>query len=518
MEILTSLLLALTTVLCVTLFVIRRLLTPAVSAKGTTNIPEPVVARKWPILGHALVFYGVNNMKELLRTLKRIAYKREKVMSFYMGPKLVINISDAKILEATISNSSKCQNKEAEFYHPFESYFTGLFAKNGKVWSALRRPLDRLLHAKNMDNFLNIIAEKAEILCCKLGDQCGQGVFDIKHFMDYYFLDITLEAILNVPGTQQFEDTMNFPKLAARMIVAVFTRVMKIEYRSDWIYSLSPLARKEYKWKEELRPHLKEMVNNCHKHLETTGRDPSDSNFVPENFVEVAIQAGICGNKTEEDVLFSFHDVIIAGFDTSSVASSSAILFLAIHPEYQERAYQEQIEVMKDSFEAPTKEQLSRMRYLDMVFNETLRHVSVPAIARTVSSQFTIDGYIFPEGASLFIFYHTLFHKPEYWERPNDFYPDHFLPEKVAERPKGAFLPFGFGGRVCPGKLFGVQSSKLALSMFLRRFKAATSLKFDEIDYNYMVMLESDKGYPIEITSRQKHLENKLQIALNSSK
>uniref|UniRef100_A0A0K8SKZ1 Uncharacterized protein n=2 Tax=Lygus hesperus TaxID=30085 RepID=A0A0K8SKZ1_LYGHE len=174
-----------------------------------------------------------------------------------------------------------------------------------------------------------------------------------------------------------------------------------------------------------------------------------------------------------------------------------------MHPEYQERAYQEQISVMKGSIEAPTREELSRMTYLDKAFNETLRHVSVPAIARTLSSQFTIDGYIFPEGASIFIFYHHLFNNPKYWERPKDYYPDHFLPEKVAARPKGAFLPFSFGGRACPGKLFGIQTSKLVLSMLLRRYKFTTSLKFEEMDYKYAIMLESVKGYPLEITTRQ---------------
>ncbi|KAF6210931.1 hypothetical protein GE061_014043 [Apolygus lucorum] len=246
------------------------------------------------------------------------------------------------------------------------------------------------------------------------------------------------------------------------------------------------------------------MLDSCFEHLETTGRNPSDPNFIPENYIEVAIHTGIHEKKSKEEIIFSFLDVIIAGFDTTSVASSSTILFLAMHSEYQERAYQEQIEVMKSSLEAPTREELSRMSYLEMTFNETLRHVTAPAVVRTISSQFIIEGYnyIFPEGAALFIFNHMFMKNPNYWERPQDYYPDHFLPEKVAARPKSAFMPFGFGGRVCPGELLGVHSAKLVLSTLIRRYKFSTSLKFEEMEYNYMLMLESDKGYPVEVTLR----------------
>ncbi|KAF6210938.1 hypothetical protein GE061_014050 [Apolygus lucorum] len=499
---LTSLILALTTVLCVTLYVVRRLLTPAVPTKGTTNIPGPVVGRRWPVVGHALLLLGVKNMKDLYGTVRRLCHKRDKLLSFYLGSKLTIFVLDANILEAIVSMSHKCQNKEHELYYTFNAFSNGVFSKNGKGWSAMRRPLDRFLHPKNMEHFHGITAEKAEILCTRVGDCCGRGVFDIKHFMDYYMLDITLECLLNVPGTQQIEDTLHFPEMTSLAVYTMFKRIIKIAYKIEWIYSLSPPGRQCNKVKERLRPHLIEMVNNCYKQMELAGRNPSDPDFIPENFIEVAIQNGIIEKKTEEDMLFSFADLMVAGFDTTSVATSSTILFLAMHPEYQERAYQEQIEVMKGSLKAPTREELSRMTFLDMTFNETLRHVSVPAIARTINSQFTIDEYIFPEGASIYVFLNHLFNDPRYWERPKDFYPEHFQPEKVAARPKGAFMPFAFGGRICPGKLFGIQSSKLILSNLLRRYKFSTSLKFEEIIYKYMIMLESDKGYPVEATSR----------------
>lgn len=41
---------------------------------------------------------------------------------------------------------------------------------------------------------------------------------------------------------------------------------------------------------------------------------------------------------------------------------------------------------------------------------------------------------------------------PEYWEKPNSFYPEHFLPEAEAKRPNYVYIPFSVGQRGCVGK------------------------------------------------------------------
>ena len=38
-----------------------------------------------------------------------------------------------------------------------------------------------------------------------------------------------------------------------------------------------------------------------------------------------------------------------------------------------------------------------------------------------------------------------------HWERPDEFYPEHFDDEAVAKRDPSAYLPFGGGARACIG-------------------------------------------------------------------
>lgn len=59
--------------------------------------------------------------------------------------------------------------------------------------------------------------------------------------------------------------------------------------------------------------------------------------------------------------------------------------------------------------------------------------------------------YKLPKGATLFITLYSLHRNTKIWSHPNEFHPDHFLPEECARRPKGSYLPFSWGPRSCPG-------------------------------------------------------------------
>jgi len=62
-------------------------------------------------------------------------------------------------------------------------------------------------------------------------------------------------------------------------------------------------------------------------------------------------------------------------------------------------------------------------------------------------------------------------HLPELWPDPFRFDPDRFLPEREATLPRGAYIPFGGGSRMCLGKRFGEYELRALAAVLLTRVR-----------------------------------------------
>jgi cytochrome P450 len=109
---------------------------------------------------------------------------------------------------------------------------------------------------------------------------------------------------------------------------------------------------------------------------------------------------------------------------------------------------------------------------LDMAVQETLRLCPPAWIGpRRSNTEFEFGGYRIP--AELPVNYsswasHRL---PDVFEDPHAFKPERFAPEERAKLPKGAYVPFGAGPRICIGMRFGELEIRAIAAAILRRFR-----------------------------------------------
>ncbi|KAK9496806.1 hypothetical protein O3M35_012960 [Rhynocoris fuscipes] len=177
---------------------------------------------------------------------------------------------------------------------------------------------------------------------------------------------------------------------------------------------------------------------------------------------------------------------------------------LAIYPEHQEAVYREQVQLLGDNPNvAPTWEQISKMNYLDRVLKEVMRLNPTPGVLRVLSEDLDLGDYKLPKGCTLYLLVYSLHRDPDFWSHPNEFYPDHFLPEESSSRPKSAYIPFLQGLRSCPGKLYGVITMKILISTAIRMFRFETDMKFEQIKYKYSFLIEMVEGYHVRISRRK---------------
>lgn len=60
---------------------------------------------------------------------------------------------------------------------------------------------------------------------------------------------------------------------------------------------------------------------------------------------------------------------------------------------------------------------------------------------------------------------------PQYWDRPLDFDPERFSPEKSRNRRAGAYYPFALGQRKCIGEHIAKIEMRMIIAMILQRYR-----------------------------------------------
>lgn len=172
---------------------------------------------------------------------------------------------------------------------------------------------------------------------------------------------------------------------------------------------------------------------------------------------------------TDREIRDQVMTLMFAGHDTSTSTLTFMLHELARHPEVTRLLREEQDRVLGGA--TPTATQLEReMPYLDMVLDEVLRLYPPAWIGpRRAVRQFEFGGYTVPKGAYVNYCSWASHRIPEVFPEPEAFIPERFTRERKAALPRGAYVPFGGGSRICIGKRFGQTEVKLVATKLLQR-------------------------------------------------
>jgi cytochrome P450 len=173
---------------------------------------------------------------------------------------------------------------------------------------------------------------------------------------------------------------------------------------------------------------------------------------------------------TDEEIRDQLVTLMFAGHDTSTSTISFLAYELARHPRELERLQAEQDDVL--GREPPDGEAIhGGLPRLEMATDEAMRlHPPVWIGARRAIADFEFADRQVSAGTYVNYFPWASHRLPEVFEDPESFLPERMSRERKAELPKGAFVPFGGGSRICIGKRFGQAMVATAASRLLSRF------------------------------------------------
>lgn len=174
---------------------------------------------------------------------------------------------------------------------------------------------------------------------------------------------------------------------------------------------------------------------------------------------------------TDEEVRDQVMTLMFAGHDTSTSTLTFMLYELARNPVALAALQAEQDSVLAGA--PPTPAHLEReLPYLDMVLDETLRLYPPAWIGpRRAVRDFEFAGKTVPAGAHVNYCSWASHRLPHVFPEPEAFVPERFTRERKAALPRGAYVPFGAGSRICIGKRFGQTEVKLVATMLLQRLR-----------------------------------------------
>ncbi|KAI8875596.1 cytochrome P450 [Backusella circina FSU 941] len=176
---------------------------------------------------------------------------------------------------------------------------------------------------------------------------------------------------------------------------------------------------------------------------------------------------------TTKEIVAEMVLILIAGSETTSNTLGFAIYELVSHPDKLEKLYNE-IDQLTPHGKLFEHEELKQAPYLNAVIYETLRLDTVAAGLGRITTEKTVLGnqYVLPKNTIIFANIHDIQTCEDYWDRPNEFIPERWLPEQTEVRPADAeaFIPFSSGSRNCIGKNFALQEMRHALSALLKHY------------------------------------------------
>ncbi|MGN6255959.1 MAG: cytochrome P450 [Solirubrobacterales bacterium] len=179
---------------------------------------------------------------------------------------------------------------------------------------------------------------------------------------------------------------------------------------------------------------------------------------------------GVGGEEfSDREIRDQVMTLMFAGHDTSTSTLTFMLHELARHPEVTRRLREEQDRVLGGS--SPTAAALEReMPYLEMTLDEVLRLYPPAWIGpRRAIAEFEFGGHTVPKGAYVNYCSWASHRLPEVFPQPEAFIPERFARERKAALPRGAYVPFGGGSRICIGKRFGQTEVKLVATKLLQR-------------------------------------------------
>ncbi|MEM9267400.1 MAG: cytochrome P450, partial [Pseudomonadota bacterium] len=324
-----------------------------------------------------------------------------------------------------------------------------VFVTSGAEWARARALIDPAFAQGRLRESFPAMAAASKAMLARLDTG---GTVEIEAHMSHATADVMMRTLFSLPITDA----------SARGVYEAFQAYQRAQPL------LSPLSLLRFpglgaqKGKVEAR-RIRDLLDELIARRRATLAAGNAPNDLATQLMTARDDAGQGFTDTEmaDQVAIFF----LAGHETSASALAWAFYLLATHPGAQERVAAERQALGSGSLSFA---QLRGLPFTRNVVRETLRlYPPVPMMLRDVARpQRWRDRAIRP-GALAILAPWYLHRHTKLWDNPDGFDPDRW----ASEGPKGAYIPFSKGPRVCTGAGFAMMEAVLMVSDLVSAFE-----------------------------------------------
>ncbi|KAK0234240.1 cytochrome P450 [Armillaria fumosa] len=182
-----------------------------------------------------------------------------------------------------------------------------------------------------------------------------------------------------------------------------------------------------------------------------------------------------------------------SGVDTTAASIYAFFKAMVLFPEVQVKA-QAEIDAVVGSDRLPGFDDRERLPYINALVLEVSRwHAVTPTgVPHRVTEDDVHSGYFIPKGTIVFANIWNMLHDPTVYDKPFEFKPERFIRTEDKEPELDPYqVSFGFGRRICPGRVLADASIFICCAMVLAVFNIS---KYSEDGIVFEPDIETTSG------------------------
>ncbi|KAG9464601.1 hypothetical protein GDO78_019683 [Eleutherodactylus coqui] len=182
-------------------------------------------------------------------------------------------------------------------------------------------------------------------------------------------------------------------------------------------------------------------------------------------------------------------NLFTGGTETTATTLRWGLLLMMKYPKFQEKV-QEEIALVIGSAQ-PMYSHRGQMPFTNAVVHEIQRFADIVPLnlGHETAKDVTFRGYFIPKGTYIIPLLSSVLRDETQFEKPEEFYPNHFLDSKGNFIKKDAFMPFSAGRRACAGETLARMELFIFFTTLLQKFTFSFPSEVTDVDLSPLVAI-----------------------------